>query len=118
MPSMLAFAQMDTFRMRPESLLTYVALTVIFLFLMWLTDARSRPLGATLIIWGILVAVLASGYAILGDPAVVVAIPNLMKIGFLLVLGGLAWCVLTPASGPLNPVPNPPSTNTREGSHV
>jgi hypothetical protein len=61
--------------------LFYVVLT---LGVMWLF----KPAGARLILLGLLTGIAAVGYAGIVGPAVVVA-PSLMKIAFLLVLGGV-----------------------------
>ena len=72
----------------------YIAFTVAFFFLAWLLDSRARPLGTNLIFWGILVVILSCGYTLLGVPQMTMVAPGLTKIGFLLVLGGLAWSLL------------------------
>ena len=95
--------------MQPEHVATYIAFTVGFLFLAWFLNMRTRPLGTTLILWGILVVILASGYALIGVPAVMMVTPALTKIGFVLVLGGVAWSLLATC-------PNP--TATKEADHV
>ena len=38
--------------------------------------------------------ILSCGYALLGAPPMMMVTPALTKIGFLLVLGGLAWSLL------------------------
>ncbi len=99
MPIDPLLAQMNAFEMRPEHFASYVGLTMAFLFLVWLTDTRARPLGTTLILWGLLVVIFSCGYGLIGIPTMMLLTPALMKIGFLLVLGGLAWSLLTACPG-------------------
>lgn len=100
MHSMPLFAQMDEFRMHPEHVFTYVSFTIGVLFLAWLVDARTRPLGTTFILWGILVVILSCGYGLIGIPTALMMTPALTKIGFLLVLGGIAWSLLAACPSP------------------
>ena len=105
------FGQMSTFQTRPEHVMTYIGLTLVFLFTVWLFDTKTRPLGSTLIVWGILVATLAGGYALIGVPTMMMVVPALTKIGFMLVLGGVAWSLLlAPAILTVTPV--------KESDHV
>jgi hypothetical protein len=101
MPNVQISAQMmDAFRMQPEHVFAYFGVTMAFLFLLWLTDTSSRPLGTTLILWGLLVVIASCGYGLIGVPTMMVLTPALMKLGFLLVLGGLAWSLLTACPKP------------------
>jgi hypothetical protein len=86
--------QMNPFDIKPEHVFFFIALTLVFLLLAWLLHIRARPLGTSLIWWGILVIILSCGYAMIGVPSMVILTPALMKIGFLLVLGGVAWSLL------------------------
>ena len=88
--------------MQPEHTVLYIALTLAFLFLVWFFDKSTRSLGATLVLWGILLVILSCGYGLINVPPMVVLTPGLMKVGFLLVLGGLASSLL--ASCPARPV--------------
>ncbi len=88
------FAQMNAFRMEPEHFAAYVGLTVAFLFVAWIVDKPKRPLGTSLILWGIQVVILSCGYALIGVPTLAFVTPALTKIGFLLALGGVAWSLL------------------------
>lgn len=110
-PLFAPFAQISPFEMRPEHVMTYIGLTSVFLFAIWLYDTKTRPLGTTLIVWGILVATLAGGYALIAVPTMMVFTPALTKIGFILVLGGIAWSLLL---APANPVATP----DKESNHV
>jgi hypothetical protein len=67
----------------------YAAITVAYLILVVLVTLTSRTHDVRLVALGLLTAVAAVGYSgmILG-PAVVVT-PGLMKIAFLLILGGI-----------------------------
>jgi len=109
MLSMLQFAVLSESRLRPEDVFTYMAFTLGFVFLVWLVDNRKRPLGTTFVLWGILVVVLSCGYGLIGDPTAMIITPGLAKIGFLLVLGGIAWSFLPPC-------PSLPAT--KEVEHV
>lgn len=109
MPSVPLFAQMNGFRMEPENFFVYVGFTLAFLFLAWLLDKRTRPLGTSLVLWGIMVVILACGYGLIGVPTVMMLTPALAKIGFLLVLGGVVWSLL-------GSCPNPPAS--KEADHV
>jgi hypothetical protein len=79
----------------------YAFVTVFYLVLMlgamWLFKAA----GARLILLGLLTAVAAVGYSGIVGPSVVVA-PTMMKIAFLLVLGGVVVPLVVRAdqSGP------------------
>jgi len=97
-------------QVQPEHLAAYVALTLGFLFIGWLVNKSTRTTGTNLILLGILVVILACGYAIIGHPALMLVTPALTKIGFLLVLGGLACSLLAAC-----PVPQPA---TKEADHV
>lgn len=99
MPLLPVLAQMQAFRMEPEHFAAYAGLTMAFLFLVWLTDTSARPLGTTLILWGLLVVIFSCGYGLIGIPTMMLLTPALMKIGFLLVLGGLAWSLLAACPG-------------------
>jgi len=94
---------------QPEDFVAYIAFTAGFLFLLWLLSRGTRPLGSSLILWGILVVILSCGYGLIGVPSMTVLTAALIKIGFLLVLGGVACSLL--AACP-NPTPN------READHV
>jgi heme A synthase len=85
-------------QMTPEHVFSFIALTFVFLLVAWLLALRARPLGANLIWWGILVVILSCGYAMIGVPSMMTVTPALTRIGFLLVLGGVAWSLL--ASSP------------------
>lgn len=109
MPIEQLFAQMTPFRLEPEHVVIYVVFTLAFLFLAWLLDKRTTPLGTRLILWGVLLVVLSCGYGLIGVPTVMMLTPALVKIGFLLVLGGVAWSLLAGC-----PVPSA----TKEADHV
>ncbi len=79
---------------QPEDFVAYIAFTAGFLVLLWLINRGTRPLGSSLILWGILVVILSCGYGLIGVPSMAVLTAALMKIGFLLVLGGVAWSLL------------------------
>lgn len=101
MRSMLLFAQMPGLEtLRPENVIAYILMTLAFLFVLWLVDHRTRPLGSTFVLWGILVVILSCGYGLIGIPTLVTITPTLSKIGFLMVLGGMAWTFLVPPSSP------------------
>ena len=101
MPPNQPFVQFDSSGMRPESMFTFIAFTAGFLLVAWLVNKRSRPLGVSLIMWGIMVEILAVGYGMISVPSVVLVTPALTKIGFLLVLGGIAASLF--ASCPVPP---------------
>jgi hypothetical protein len=103
-------AQMpNAFNASPENVFGYVALTIVFLLLAWLVQRRALPLGTGFVFWGVLVVILSCGYALLGAPPMMMVTPALTKIGFVLVLGGVAWSLL--ASGPTQPA-------SKEADHV
>jgi len=62
----IEFGQMIPFQMRPEHVITYIGLTLVFLFAVWLYDTTARPLGIDTDRLGILLATLAGGYALIG----------------------------------------------------
>ena len=95
---------------RPEHVFGYIAFTVVFLLVAWLVHFRAVPLGTSLVFWGVLVVVLSCGYALLGVPPMMLVTPALTKIGFLLVLGGVAWSLLRACC------PNQPAN--KEADHV
>ena len=90
-------AQMTMFEMQPEHVIAYILFTLFFLFLMWLVDT-GRPDGRTYVLWGILLAILSSGYGLISTPATTILTPALQKISFLLVLGGIAVSLLSQPS--------------------
>ena len=102
-------AQMNAFNFESGQFFLYLALTIGFLGLVWFLNKWTRPLGVNLILWGILTEVFSLGYGMIAVPTVVMVTPVLTKIGFLLVLGGVAWCLLAA-------YPNPPAS--READHV
>jgi len=109
MPSLLPLAQMGTFRTDPVHIAVYVGLALTFLFLVWLTDQPSRPFGTTLVLWGLLVIVFSCGYSLLATPLVMAVTPELIKVGFLLILGGITLSALTTVS---------PRSNAKDADHV
>ena len=90
---------------QPEHYAAYIAFTLAFLFFIWLLGRRTRPLGTNFILWGILAVILSSGYGLIGVPSLMIVTPALTRIGFLLVLGGVAWSLLAPSA-------------TKEANHV
>ena len=84
----------NAFEVRPEHVFGYIAFTVVFLLVAWLVHFQAPPLGTSLVFWGVLVVVLSCGYGLLGVPAMMLVTPALTKIGFLLVLGSVAWSLL------------------------
>ena len=78
----------------PEHFAAYVIFTLGFLFFCWFFDKGSRPLGARLVLWGVLTVILSCGYGLIGAAALMIVTPALTKIGFLLVLGGVVASVL------------------------
>jgi hypothetical protein len=94
---------------QPEDFVAYIAFTAGFLFLIWLVNKRTRPLGTNLILWGISVVILSCGYGLIGVPPMIVLTAALMKIGFLLVLGGVAWSLLAAC---------PSQSASKEADHV
>jgi hypothetical protein len=94
---------------RPENVVGYVAFSLAFLFLTWLLINHTRPLGINLILLGIMVVMLSCGYGVIGIPTIMPFTLALSKIGFLLVLGGLACSLLVTC-------PNP--TAAKEADHV
>ena len=94
-------AQMNAFDAGPGDVLLYLAFTFGFLAIVWFLNKWTRPLGVNLILWGILTIMLSMGYGLIGLPSVMVAIPALTRIGFLLVLGGVAWSLLSAYPNPL-----------------
>lgn len=109
MPHEQMLAQLPSFRLEPEHIVTYVLFTLAFLFLAWLLDKRTRPIGTSLILWGVLLVVLACGYGLIGVPTVMMLTPALAKVGMMLVLGGTAWSLLAAC---------PASTAAKEAEHV
>ena len=100
----------NAFDVRPEHVLGYIAFTVVFLLVAGFVHFRAPPLGISLVFWGVLVVVLSCGYALLSVPALMMVTPALTKIGFLLVLGGVAWSLLGACC------PNQPAS--KEADHV
>ena len=99
MPPNQPFVQFEMSQsMRVESMFSFVGFTLVFLLVTWLVDDRRRSLGTKLILWGIFVEILAVGYGMAGNPAVIMVTPALTKIGFLLVLGGVGSSLLTAGS--------------------
>ena len=109
MPSATLLAQMNAFDLRSEHVTAYVFITLGFLVLAWIIKKWTHPLGTCLILWGILVTILSCGYGLIGVPTVMMLAPALAKIGFLLVLGGVAWSLLAVCAH---------STATKEADHV
>jgi len=99
----------NAFDIRPEHVFGFLALTFLFLLISWLVDHWARPLGTSLIFWGVLVVILSCGYAMIGVPPMMMLTPAMTKIGFLLVLGGVAWSLLASC-------PKPPTN--KEADHV
>lgn len=83
---------------RPEEYVGYIVFTLAFLGFVWFLNRAARPIGTNLVLWGILAVILSCGYGLIGVPSLMVGAPALAKIGFLLVLGGVAWSLL--AAGP------------------
>jgi uncharacterized membrane protein len=102
----LPLAQVE---MRPENVLSFVGFTFVFLLVLWLADDRNRALKEKLILWGIFVEILAIGYGLIGVPGVIIATPALTRIGFLLVIGGVAASFLSN---------DPAPTANKEANHV
>lgn len=94
---------------RPEEYVAYVVFSLAFLAFVWLLNRWTLPLGTNLVLWGILVAILSCGYGIIGVPSLMVVTAALTKIGFLLVLGGVAWSLLPAYPG---------TAATKEANHV
>ena len=88
------FAAMQGFKSDPMHFIGYVVLTLVFLVICWLIGRSARPLGTILIVWGVLVQILVLGYGFISVPAVIFLAPAIMKVGFVLVLGGVACSVL------------------------
>lgn len=110
MPPNQPFVQFEmSQQMRVESTYAFVIFTFVFLAVIGLMNLRSRPLGTNLVLWGIFVEILAVGYVMAGNPAVVMVTPALTKIGLLLVLGGVASSLLS-----AGPVP----AASKEADHV
>jgi hypothetical protein len=101
--------QMNAFNASPEDVFGYVALTLVFLLVAWLVHFRALPLGTSFIFWGMLVVILSCGYALLGAPPMMMVTPVLTKIGFVLVLGGVAWSLLASC---------PKQSASKEADHV
>ena len=94
MLSVSLFAQMNAFNPDGPQVVEFVAFTLAFLLMVWLFDKRSRQLGANIVFLGVLVVVLSCCYAFIGNPTLATLTPELSKIGFVLVLGGLAWSLI------------------------
>jgi hypothetical protein len=94
MLSMSLFAQMNAFKPDGPQVGGFGVVTLAFLFLVWLFDKRSRQPGANIVLLGVLVVVLSCCYAFIGDPTLATLTPELSKVGFVLVLGGLAWSLI------------------------
>ena len=94
---------------QPEHYAAYIVFTLAFLVFIWLLNRWTRPLGTNLVLWGILAVVLSCGYGLIGAPSLMIVTPALTKIGFLLVLGGVAWSLLASC-----PIP----TATKEADHA
>jgi hypothetical protein len=94
---------------QPEHVALYIVFTLVFFFFVWLLNRWPRPLGTNLVLWGILTVILSCGYGLIGVPSLMIVTPALTKIGFLLVLGGVAWSLLAAC---------PSSSATKEASHV
>ena len=110
MLSVPVLAQMDAFRPDGVSVFGFVVVTIIFLLLVWLLDRPARPLAVRLIFWGLVTTIASIGYALLGVPTVAMLTPALVRIGFVLILGGVTWSVLAACCGP--------SVATKEIDHV
>ena len=76
------------------AVVTFILLTVVFLMLVALILQVVPSYDTKLILLGLICAVTATGYISL-IPAAITLAPGLMKIGVLLVLGGLACSLLT-----------------------
>lgn len=73
----------------PESFLCYVGTTFALLCAIWLVDTKSRPFEVRLILWGMLLAIFAGGYSLIGP--VITPIPaGMLRLGVVMVLGGIA----------------------------
>jgi hypothetical protein len=88
------FAQMPSAPPDDHSLVAFVLLTVIFLVLVAIILQVVQSYETKLILLGLVCAVTATGYVSL-VPAAGMLAPVLMKIGVLLVLGGLACSLMT-----------------------
>jgi hypothetical protein len=96
-------------QVQPEQIALYVVFTLAFMAFIWFLNRWSRPLGTNLVLWGILTVVLSCGYGLIGAPSLMIVTPALTKIGFLLVLGGMAWSLLAAC---------PNQSASKEASHV
>ncbi|MBI1367547.1 MAG: hypothetical protein GC162_02720 [Planctomycetes bacterium] len=97
---MVVLAQSDMFRVQPEHYFMYIVLTAVFLFLLWFSSKKTEKIGMTLTVWGIELMMLGIGYSLLGLAPVMALAGFIMKVGFLLVLGGVSVIVLnTRAAG-------------------
>ena len=103
------FAQMNAFNFEPGQFFLYLAFTIGLLGLVWFLNKWTRPLGVNLILWGILTEVFSLGYGMIAVPTAMMVTPVLSKIGFLLVLGGVASCLFAS-------FPDPPGS--KEADHV
>lgn len=95
--------------MQPEAVASIVAATVVFLLVFWLFDRATSSPSTTFIAWGILVAILSVAYSVTSVPSVMLVAPTLAKIGFLLVLGGLARSLISSQGL---------SSESKKGGHV
>lgn len=94
---------------RPEEYAGYIVFTLAFFVFLWFFNRATRPLGTNLVLWGILAVILSCGYGLIGVPSLMNVTPALAKIGFLLVLGGVAWSLLAACPSP---------SATKEANHV
>ena len=83
-----------------ESIIAFAVISFVYLILSWLV-IRQRCSGSDLIGLGILTAVASAGYGSIVLPTGPLIAPTLIRIAFVLVLGGLIQQVFDrrPASG-------------------
>jgi len=95
MPPLLAEVVADPGNLlHPGALAIYVLLTAAFLAVAFVILLKVSSYEAKLIFLGLLVVVVAIGYGAFLVPGVALA-PSLVKIGVILVLGGIAISVLS-----------------------
>ena len=109
------FVEMNLIEPRPEIIALFLCSTIAFFALCGGVFRWSRTDASKMIALGILVAVVSVVYgALVISPTIVALSTGLMKIAFVLVLGGVACSVLSTLGGS----PATDTTKPKETVHV
>jgi len=99
--------------LHPAAIAIYLLLTAAFLAVAFVILRKVSSYEAKLILLGLLVVVVAIGYGAFLAPTMALA-PSLVKIGVILVLGGIAISVLSYLRGAAGETANPAKAVTPE----